>query len=258
MGYEAVGNSCVRWGTLLVAAGALIFSGGWFLLGIYKQVNERLKKRRWFKTTVRRASVIFVSVTILLVAGSWMVGRGGTLTTKGWNIISLGEQKNNLIRAVAQELCMNVRILESPPMKGEVYYKNENGDLVQRPFPALRATALKAVTSSGLWDLGNQTEEEFLYTIIEYERKIGTVNSVFNKYNDLISWEVTDPNNKIGVAQHCQRIAPEKDYFKALEGAQNEVIKLLLNKHKWAIPSKEGEVLLRRIREKPPVGESEE
>jgi len=260
MGYETVGNSFVRWGTLLVAAGALIFSGGWFLLGIYKQVDERLKKWRWFKTTVRRAIVIFISVTILLVTGSWMVGRGGTLTTKGWNIISLGEQRNNLIRAITQEWLSNSARLISPPMKGETYYVREDGEYVWRPFPTLRTNALNTILSSGFWDYGNQMDRKFLDAVADYERKVSLANRKFRSYDNVLS-KIRDPNERIMQTKKVVRLTYEKDWFKSLENRQSQVGKLVWSEYKWAITTQlpEASKLLRqRFQEKSPVGESEE
>ena len=217
------------------------------LLGIIGIWSLQSDKKKYLREGVRHIIVGAVAVTC-----------AGLLMTYGWNRIGLGKQRNNLIRAFAQELYMNVLRLEGPPIKSEVYYRKENVDVVLRPFPTLKTTALNAVMSSGLWDLGKQTERNFLYTIADYEIAIGNANRFFDKHNNILTFEIGDPNKVIAQAKEYQRVTPEKDYFRSLDGVQNEVIKLLLSKHKWAIPLKEREVLLQRIREKPPVNKTED
>jgi len=226
-------------GTILFAIGGLIATYGWNIWSHQSDKKKYLREGVWD-----------------IIRGTILVALAGLLTTHGWNVISLGEQRNNLIRSIAQELWMNVLRLESPPIKGEVYYRKENGDLVHRPFPTLKTTALNAVMSSGLWDIGNKIEEKFLYTIDAYERKIGTANRIFDEYNEFLMKKI-DPNEKIESAKKFQKVAPEKDYFKSLDGAQNEVIRQLLSEQKWAIPSKERELLLQRIRDKTAVSKPE-
>jgi len=240
MNYYWRGRILVFVGTILFAIGGLIATYGW---NIWSQQTEKkiyIRKGIWD-----------------IIRGTIIVALAGFLTTHGWNVISLGDQRNNLIRAIAQELLINIQFLESPPIKGEVSYKRENGSVVLRPFPTLKTTSLNAVMSSGLWDLGNQTEKNFLRTIFNYEGTIGTANGILGLYNDSLS-KIKDPNQMIVAAEEYQKVAPEKDYFKFLENMQNEVIKLLLSEHKWAIPSKEREELLQRIQEKPPANKPED
>ncbi len=239
MDYCWLGWIWVIVGTILVAIGGLIATYGWELRHPHSS-----KRKHTLKST------------LCVVGGTIAVAFGGLSMTKGWNVISLGDQRNNLIRAIAQELWMNVRRLESPPIKGEVYYRKENGGLVPRPFPTLKTSALNAVMSSGLWDIGNKTEEKFLSTITVYEMKIGTANLIFDEYNDFLL-KILDPNEKIASAKKFQKVAPEKDYFISLENKQNEVIKQILSEYKWSIPPKEREFLLQRIGEKSSVGKSE-
>jgi hypothetical protein len=241
MDYCWHGRILVLIGTFLFAIGGLVATYGWNIWSHQPDKKKYLRKGTWD-----------------ILVGTVCIALAGLLTTSGWNVIRFGEQRNNLIRAVAQELYMNVLSLESSPIKGETYYRKKNGGVATRPFPTLKTTALNAVMSSGLWDIENQTERNFLYTIFNYEEAIGTANSVFGVYNDSVN-SIIDPNKKITEAEKCQKIAPEKESFKCLENMQNEVIKLLLGEYKWAIPpTKEGELLLQRIREKPPVNKLEE
>jgi hypothetical protein len=240
MDYCRQGWMLVLVGTLFFAIGGLIATYGWNIWGHHSDKKKYLRKGAW---------------GILL--GTFVIALAGWLTTYGWNVIRFGEQRINLIRAFAQELRINVLSLEMSPIKGEVYYRKENGDVVTRPFPTLKTTALNAVMSSGFWGLGNQTEGNFLDTIADYEMRIGTANRIFGLYNDSLL-KTIDPNKMIAVAEECQKAAPERDYFKSLENRQNEVIKLLLGEYKWAIPPKEGELLLQIIQEKPPVNKSED
>jgi hypothetical protein len=227
-------------GTLFFALGGLIATYGWNIWSHQSDKKKYLREGAWD-----------------IIRGTVFIALAGLLTTHGWNVIKFGEQRNNLIRAIAQELWMNILSLESPPITGETYYRKENGDVVTRPFPTLKTTALNAVMSSGLWNLENQTEKNFLYTIFRYEGAIGTANSIFGGYNDSLS-NIADPNEKIAWVEKFQKVVPERDYFKSLENVQNEVVKLLSSEHQLAIPSKEREVLLQRIREKPPVNKSED
>jgi len=260
MDYLTSGNSYVFWGTVLVAAGAFFFSAGWFLLSICKQADKCLKKQQWFKSVVWRRIVISLVIIFLLVFGSWLVGKGGTETTKGWNIISLGEQRNNLIRAISQELYINIKFLEMPPLKGEVHYLSKDGKWVLRPFPILKTNAIKAFLSSGLWDAGKQTELNFINTIYNYETKIGIANNIFGQYNEsLLAKE--DPNEAIELGKKLQRCAPEKEYFKSLNNIQSEVTKLILSEYKWAIQTQlpEAYELFQKIfQEESTVSKSEE
>lgn len=239
MDYCRLGRIFVFGGIILFAIGGLTATYGW---NIWRPQSDKKKLLR--------------KGVCAIILGTILVAFAGLLTTDGWNLISLGKQRNNLIRAIAQELWMNLLRLESPPIKGEVYYRKENGDLVTRPFPTLKTTALNAVLSSGLWDFGNDQEEKLLKTITGYEMKIGTANLIFGEYNELLL-KTIDPNEKIALAKKCQKVTPEKDYFKSLDNAQNEVIRQLLSEHKWAIPSKERELLLQRIQEKSTVSKSE-
>ncbi len=229
-------------GTLFFALGGLIATYGWNIWSHQFDKKKYLREGAWD-----------------IIRGTVFIALAGLLTTYGWNVIRFGEQRNNLIRAIYQELRLNLIHLESAPIKGETYYRKENGDMVPRPFPTLKTTALNAVKSSGLWDLSNQTENKFLYAIYNYEDAIGTANNIFGLYNDTINRLMTiDPNKIIAEAEGYQKVVPERDYFRSLENRQNEVIKLLLSEHQLAIPSKEREVLLQRIREKPPVNKPED
>ncbi len=239
MDYYWRGRILVFVGTILFAIGGIIATYGWNIWSHQYNKKKYLREGVWD-----------------IIRGATLVALAGLLTTHGWNVISLGEQRNNLIRAITQELLMNVQLLESPPIKGEVSYKKENGSVVPRPFPTLKTAALNVVISSGLWDIGNKTEKKFLYTIEAYERKIGTANHIFDEYNEFLL-KTIDPNEKIASAKKFQKVAPEKDYFKSLENKQNEVIKQILSEYKWSIPPKERELLLQRIGEKSSVGKSE-
>jgi hypothetical protein len=234
MDYCWRGRLLVLIGTLLFAIGGLVATYGWNIWSHQPDKKKYLRKGTWD-----------------ILGGTVCIALAGLLTTYGWNVIRFGEQRNNLIRAVAQELCMNILDLETAPIKGETCYRKEDGDVVRRPFPTLKTTALNAVMSSGLWDFGNQTENDFLYTIYNYEGAIGNANIIFGLYNDSLS-KIIDPNKMIAIADEYQKATPEKDYFKSLENEQNEVIKLLLDEYKWAIPpTAEGKLLLLRIRGKP-------
>ena len=239
MDYYWRGRTWVFVGTILFAVGGLIATYGWNMWS--QQTEKKICTRKGVWDIIR---------------GTIFVALAGLLTTHGWNVISLEEQRNNLIRATAQELLMNVQRLESPPIKGEVSYKKENGSVVLRPFPTLKADALNAIMSSGLWDIGNKREKEFLYAIEAYERKIGLANYIFDEYNESALNKI-DPNEKIASAKKFQEVAPGKDYFKSLKNAQNEVITQILGDYKWSIPPKERKLFLQIIGEKPSVGKSE-
>ena len=239
MDYYWRGRFLVFVGTVLFAIGGIIATYGWNIWSRQFDKKKYLREGVWD-----------------IIRGTILVALAGLLTTYGWNVISLGGQRNNLIRAIAQELLMNFQLLESPPIKGEVSYKNEDGRVVPRPFPVLKTAALNAVMSSGLWDIGNEAEKKFLYAIEAYERKIGTANHIFDEYNEFVL-KTIDPNEKIASAKKFRKAAPEKDYFKSLENKQNEVIRLILSAYKWSIPPKERELLLQRIGEEPTISKPE-
>lgn len=225
MDYCWLGWILVLIGTLLFVIGGLVATYGWDIWSRKTERGKNLRKCMW---------------TIL--GGTFAIASGGLLTTYGWNVISLGEQRNNLIRAVAQELCMDVNSLESPPIKGETYFIKNDGDVGIRPYPNLGITALDAVISSGLWNFGNQTERHFLCAIFDYEERLKIVNSKFYWYNESLD-HTWDPNRAIALAEAYQKNLPKKDSFKSLKIQQNEVIKLLLTEYKWAIPPTEANEL---------------
>lgn len=260
MDYEAVGNSYVFWGAMLVAVGALLFSAAWFLASIYKQTNEWLEKRRWLRICVTRVIIIVGTVFILLGVSSWMVAKGGTLQTKGWNFISLGEQRGNLIRALTQEWFMNIDRLVTPPMKGEIHYVKEDGVHVWRPFPTLRTNTLNTTLSSGLWNYGNQMDRKFLDAVANYEQTVILANRKFRSYDDFLS-KIKDPNERILQTEELRILTCEKDWFKSLENTQNQLGKLIWSQYRWAIETQLPEVyelLRKRLQEKSTASEPAE
>lgn len=260
MDYEAVGNSCVFRGAVLVAVGAVLFSAGWFLPGIYKQMSERLKTWRWFKAAIVRTIVILLLAGVLVLAGSIMVAKGGTLQTKGWNIISLGEQRSNLIRVLTQEWLMNSGKLLSSPMKGETHYKKEDGKYVRRFFPFLTSHAPNAILSSGLWNSGNQMDREFLDAVTNYEMNVTGSNREFRDYDDSLS-KIKDPNESIMQTKEAIRVICEKSWFKSLKDWQNHLGKLIWSEYRWTIETQQPEVyelLRKRFQEKPTASEPAE
>ncbi len=262
MDYLTNGNSYVDQGTNLVAFGAFLTSLGWYLLATHKQaekwVEKRLEKRLWFKTVP--TIIMFLIISVLIIYGLHMVGKGGTLTTKGWNYISLGEQRNNLIQAVTQEWFMNCAHLAAPPMKGEVHYKEQDGELIRYRFPTFRSAALNTVLSSGLWDFGNQTDRKFLETMSDYERNIAYANYKFRSYEDALS-RIRDPNEAIKQSKKVRSFTYEKVWFKLFKDKQNQLGKLIWSDYKWAIQTQlpEAYELLQKIfQEESTVSKSEE
>jgi hypothetical protein len=241
MDYEAVGKSFVDSGTSLLALGAFLTSLGWFLLGTYKEANKWLEQWRWFKSLLLRQIVIFLGGVGLLIAGPRMIGEGGTKTTKGWNILSLGEQRSNLIRAVSQEWFMNMTSLGSPPMRGETHYFTEDGRYIRRPFPTLRTYALQAILSSGLWNYGNQKEKDWLGAVSEHERAIAGANRMFRRYDDTLE-RLADPNQAIKEVGKLQESIPEKEFFKSLLNTYGRLVVLLWTEYKWGIETQMPEV----------------
>jgi hypothetical protein len=247
MDYFTSGNSYVDHGTYLVALGAFLTSLGWYLLAILKQSEKWLEKRfkEWLLFKTAPTIIMFLIISALIIYGLRMVGRGGTLTTKGWNMLDKYDQREVLVRALAQELVNNIWLLENPPMKRDVYYERINGkddkNLILRPFPTLRTNTLNTILTSGLWDFGNLTEGEFLIDITNYEKRIGTANYHFHKYNDHLMSK-TDPNEQINSGKELQRVIPEKEYFKSLNKSQSQVIKSILKEPRWGIKTKLPEV----------------
>jgi hypothetical protein len=259
MDYEAVGNSDLFWGTVLVAGGAIVVSVGWFLLGICKWTDERLKTWRGFKTAIMRRSAIGLVVAILILGGSIVVAKGGTLTTKGWNFISFGQQRKNLIRAITAEWLSNNACLAISPMKGEPYYVKEGGVYVWWFFPTLRSNALNTISSSGFWDYGNQMDKKFLDTVAVYEMTISSANRKFRNYDDSLS-NIKDPNERIMQTKKLGTLTREKEWFKSLEDWQNNLGKLIWSECRWAIETQPEvyELLRKRFQEKSTVSEPAE
>ncbi len=237
--YFWCGWSSIIFGAILLVCGSLgLASQEWSL--------------SWLFSKVGRKTILFIFAIIIAV--------GGTLTTKGWNIISFGEQRNNLIRAITQEWLSNSARLVSPPMKGETHYVKEDGEHVWRPFPTLRTNALNTILSSGFWDYGNQMDRKFLDVVADYEKRVIAANRKFRSYDDFFS-KIKDPNERIMRTKEVRRLTYEKDWFKSLENRQNQVGKLVWSEYKWAITTQlpeASELLRQTFQEKSPVGESEE
>jgi len=242
MDFEAVGNSDVFRGTVLVGVGAISVCLGWFLFAICKPAYEWLKKWRWFQAGVVRVTVISSVICFLIVFGSWMVGKGGTKTTKGWNLLDHHEQRTILIGAVAQELYENANSLDNEPLKGQVCYEREDGELVQRPFPDLRTDALNGLVSSGLWAYGREVDKELLDTSYLHIKKIDSANRMFRMYNDEWADEKEDPNARVMRAKKWQASAPSHDYYKSLIRVQIQLIELILGEPKWDVQTRQPKV----------------
>jgi len=218
MDYDAQGWISVIIGTMAFAGGGWIATYGWEVW-LYES-----KGGKWFRS--RGAWGV--------IRGSAVVALAGLLSTHGWNDISLAGQRRNLINGVVLEVAMNAQMLKQPPMEGDVYYPSEDQRLILRPFPTLRTTALNGVLSSGLWDFRNPTERKFLDKVSEYERKIGTANTIFSSHNDYLLAKA-DPNKAADFGKRLQRGIPEKEFFKALTNAQSQLITLIQSECRWAI-----------------------
>ena len=105
MDYLTSGNTYVDQGTYLVALGAFLTSLGWYLLATHKQAVKWLEK--WLKLKKAPTIIMFLIISALIIYGPRTVGRGGTLTTKGWNVLDNYEQKKALIQKVVNELIIN-------------------------------------------------------------------------------------------------------------------------------------------------------
>ena len=214
MDYEAVGNSCIIWGTFYVSVGAILVSGGWFLLATYKQANEWLKKRRWLKTSVRRLIVVVAVVIILIGAGSWMVGKGGTKTTKGWNQLNNHETKEALIAAVAlewvrNEMYMYVRPLSFDPNDETIGQKHYG-------FPEFKTAAINQVLTSNLFDPSNPQDYKLWASIVDYERSARHCNVMFLKLDEKLVWGPVSAEARKGVYDSVNRDFSIYADFKAL------------------------------------------
>ncbi|MBN2136504.1 MAG: hypothetical protein JW720_01730 [Sedimentisphaerales bacterium] len=164
MDFEAVGNSCLFWGGVWVGVGAISVSGGWFLLGIYQQANNWLRKRRRFKVAVLRRGSILLAWVILVLGGSFLIGKGSTLTTKGWNILDNHSQKQALIVAAIREWKLNDDLL---PLCH--FEETDESVLAERwQYPRFEWNASSTLYSSPLFNVNHSGDSELLKSARNY------------------------------------------------------------------------------------------
>jgi hypothetical protein len=219
--YGVQGKMCVLIGTIAFGVGGWIATYGWEVWFHEPNRGKRLRKGAWD-----------------LLRGTAVVALAGLLTTRGWNDISLAEQRRNLINAVVIEMAMNAQMLKQPPLEGDVYYLSEDQKLVLRPFPRLRTVALNAVLSSGVWDVCDPAERRLLDRVLEYENKVYTANDIFSGYNDYLLAK-PDTSKAAEFGKTLQRGIPEKEFFKALTCVQSQLTTLIRNEYKWTIRTQE-------------------
>jgi hypothetical protein len=266
MDYEAIGNSYVKLGGLWVGTGAVLFSLGWFLISNlastgerlqssawlksagksfqrwrwFRFANEWLESQPWFETGKETKFVIFLCAIIVIVVGSVLVGKGGTVTTKGWNMISFGQQRKNLIRAVVVEALFNYGRFLVPPLKGETHTLHKDREYVFCRFPTLRSNAANAMLSSGFWGYDNAKDSRLLRVVSNHQMRISTANWKFSQYNDAVL-RIADPNRRIAKAESVRELARGQEWFKDLRGTGKTLWELMWSEYRWAIPREQRE-----------------
>lgn len=227
MDYEAVGNSDLFRGTVLVAVGAFVFSAGWFLLGICKGTDDRLKAWRWFKDAIMRRSAIGLVVAILIFGGSIMVGMGGTLTTKGWNFLNSHEEKQALIQAVFNEWTTNTVMGMHLPYD----LNDEEVGRIALLYPVFKSSVLGEVLTSSLFTLDNTTDRELMNQIMRYEQSISVLNYLLRQ----IDFECT----RMGVTKKERRAkyreVNDSAVFRRYLDCHRATGELLKSKYSWTL-----------------------
>jgi hypothetical protein len=151
-------------GTISVATGALVVSGGLALIGECKSFWELMKK-------CLRAKVI----VLLLLVGSALVGLGGTLTTLGWNKLDNASQKRALIVGLAREWMLNELDTLGPPMS----FDPNDPKLGKEHFmyPQFRTSAQDSILTSALFYMTNRKDNELLLAVTHYAHIIRSFNT---------------------------------------------------------------------------------
>jgi hypothetical protein len=233
MDYLTSGNSCINEGTSLVAWGAFLVSLGWFLVGKYRAINRELSRVQFFRKILIHEIIeilIFAGICAFIIIGLKNVGEGGALTTKGWNLQHVHSQKQNLIRAVAQEWLLNNIQMKRPPFTG-LPYDEVSGKF--HIYSILRTNVLNGVLVSGLWTYGDPNGRRFLMTVANYERAIITANQLFPLLNE----ELTKAGNKeqiIAMAKKYQNQVQQSSWYDNLKKQHLNISKLIFTEH-WEV-----------------------
>ena len=241
MDYLTSGNLCLKEGAFLIAFGAFLTSLGWFLLGKYKygDINCWLSKIRLFrKAFVRRiiTIILLAGIFAFIIIGLKKVCEGGTLTTKGWNLLNVHSQRQNLIRSVAQEWVTNDGAMKEPPVTGPVYDKVTTLVYI---YPTFKTSALGAFLTSGLWNCDEPNEGRFLTAVSDYENAITVANQFFAYTNTSLTRNISN-EQRIAKAVEYQTQILQTEWYHYLKVKHEELRKLLTTEYRWAVMEQTG------------------
>ena len=167
-----------------------------------------------------------------ITRGTLAVAFGGLLATHGWNVISLGEQRRNLIRAVAQEVVLNCVELDSL-VESPLAHRVDLDGTKLKILPVLKTNALNAVLSSGLWSFDNPEDDEFLMACMNCVRRVEKANSVLGSITNKLVTAVREED--LATARVLSDRLESPDYQKQLKHLFDDVITFIAEDHEWAL-----------------------
>jgi len=215
MEYVWQGRIWVFVGIVSFAIGGCIATYGWNEWSLQSNKRKFIRKGVWD-----------------IIRGSVLVALGGLLTTHGWNVISLGEQKRNLIRAVSQEVMLSCVELDDLAESPLAYRIDSNGTKL-KILPVVKTGALNAVVSSGLWNLEDEKDEEFLVACLNCIGRAEKANYVLNSVTVKLVTAVTE--EEIAAARVLSNRLESPEYKGQLKHLFDEVIAFLTENHEWAL-----------------------
>jgi hypothetical protein len=212
----------------LIAYGAFLTSFGWFLLAKNKEANKWLKKYIGFMPDIVRDVIIAIILCFLFIAGPHAIGKGGKLTTEGWNLLENHKQKRALIVALAREWILNESCTLLPPMSFDANDPNLGKEHMM--YPQFRTSAQDRILTSALFDLTNQ----LLLTVVVYEYHITNFNTLLawtNEYCLKLPENIKQQERKVVYIGIRDR-SPLNMHFK---DSHKELLKLLKKEYSWAL-----------------------
>lgn len=219
MDYEAVGNSALLRGAVCVGIGAVLVSAGWFLLGIYQQANNWLRKRRCFKSAILRGGPILLAWVILVFGGSILIAKGGTLTTKGWNYLDTHSQRDALIVSLIREWKVNNALLPKCH-----FNDTDEKTLGQRwQYPRFEWGTFSALYVSALFNSNDSRDFELLKLVLVNEIAIRELQELLDVIDGVLLAPLT-ANKPLQEHQGVNR-SPKVKEFQTVHASLGNLLK---------------------------------
>jgi len=232
MDYLTSGNACLKEGAFFIALGAFLTSLGWFLLAKYGDINRLLSKVKFFRKTVVHIIVVIMLLTgifAFIIIGIIKVGKGGTLTTKGWRQLDNASQKKALIVGLAREWLVNELYQSFPSLSFDP--NDPNWGVVISIYNSFKTSASNSILRSNLFDLRNKDEQELCLETMLYELNATSCNEWFT----FLNWEVT---RKGTTGEHRKEVYQQtirNSLYEGFKESHGKIGMLLKKRYNWAL-----------------------